>query len=160
MGLQPYQEKIIEQLIRQERMLSELYTCFAGHFPKYAEFWNALAEEERRHARLIEKLRDAISQGKVVFDEKKIKTYTLDTFIERLEDILTRAKRGEFNLASAFAHAVDYESALIEKNVFSHFDSLSGKIKGTLGILQKETAGHVDRIKEKRREMSAALPRR
>lgn len=147
MSLETYQEKILDQLIEQEKLLSRLYALFAEQFPEQGEFWTNLSREEERHARLIEKLREAVRKGLVFFDEGKMKTYTLTAFIGQLVKIVEKAERGEFTLPSAFAHAVDYESALIEKNVFTRFDSVHEKVKGTLNILQSETLKHVDRIK-------------
>ena len=152
MSLEPYQEKIIKQLITQEVLLARLYAFFSRQFPPYKELWGKLSKEEERHAKLIQKLLEATKAGLIFFDEGKIKTYTLTAFITRLEGILEKAERGEFNSSSAFACAVDYESSLIEKNVFSHFDSLSDKAKGTLKILQSETIKHVERIKQAQKE--------
>ncbi len=147
MSLEPFQEKILKQLIHQEVLLSRLYGLFSKQFSQHKEFWVKLSKEEARHAKLIEKLSEAAKTGLIFFDEGKIKTYTLSAFLTRLEDIIEKAERGEFNLSSAFAYAIDYESSLIEKNVFSHFDSLSDKAKGTLKILQSETIKHVKQIK-------------
>ena len=152
MELEPFQEKIIDQLIQQETLLSKLYAHFAEQFPRHATFWENLSREEQRHANLIEKLREAALAGKVFFDEGQMKTYTLNAFISRLEEVVAKAGRGEMSLAAAFSYAVDYESSLIEKKVFSRFDSLSDKAKGTLGILQAETEKHVDRIRKARKE--------
>ncbi len=151
MSIKPFQEKILQQLINQEALLSKLYSIFSKQFPQYNEFWEKLSKEEERHAKLIEKLLAATKTGKIFFDEGKIKTYTLTAFITRLEGIIEKAERGEFTYSSAFSYAVDYESSLIEKNVFSHFDSLSDKAKGTLKILQAETINHVERIRNARK---------
>lgn len=156
MGLQPYQEKMLTLLERQEVMLAELYDTFARTFPKQADFWTGLAKEEQRHAQLIAKLREASQKGVVLFDEGKMKTYTLQAFIENLDKILTRAKRGEINLASAFAFAVDFESSLIEKNVFANFNAITDKAQGVLKVLQAETVNHMDRIKKQRATAAAA----
>ena len=147
MSIKPFQEKIIQQLINQEALLSRLYSLFSKQFPQYKEFWEKLSKEEERHAKLVEKLFEATKSGSIVFDEGKIKTYTLAAYITRLESIVEKAERGELTPVLAFSHAVDYESSLIEKNVFTHFDSLSDKIKGTLMILKTETIDHVERIK-------------
>ncbi|MFC1859010.1 ferritin family protein [Thermodesulfobacteriota bacterium] len=147
MSLKPFQEKILKQLIHQEVLLSRLYTLFSRQFPQQKEFWGKLSKEEERHAKLIEKLLEATKTGLIFFNEGKTKTYTLNAFITRLEGIIEKAESGEFDLSSAFAYAVDYESSLIEKNVFSYFDSLSDKAKGTLKILQSETVKHVERIR-------------
>jgi len=147
MSLDPVQEKILKQLINQEDLLSRLYALFSMQFPQHKEFWGKLSKEEERHAKLIEKLFEATKTGLIFFNEGKTKTYTLTAFITRLEGILEKAERGEFNLSAAFTYAVDYESSLIEKDVFFRFDSLSDKAKGTLKILQAETIKHVERIK-------------
>lgn len=148
MELKPHQEKIIKQLITQEKMLSNLYTIFSKQFPEYSKIWEKLSKEEQRHARLIQKLFDAAKRGKIFFDEGKMKTFTLEAFISRMEGILQKAENGEFTMETALVCAVDYENSLIEKNIFTHFDSLSDKVKGTLKILQSETIEHVGFIKE------------
>ena len=151
MSLKPFQEKILKLLIQQETLLSRLYALFSKQFPQQKEFWKKLSKEEERHAKLVEKLFEATKTGSIVFDEGKIKTYTLTAYITRLEGLVEKAERGEFTIKSAFLHAVDYESSLIEKNVFTHFDSLSDKVKGTLKILQTETINHVERIRNARK---------
>jgi len=152
MGLNPNQEKIIQQLVAQERLLSKLYTIFAEQFPNYADFWAKLSKEEENHAKLIEKLRQAEQKGLVFFDESKINIYSLKTFIDKLEKTVKKAEKGEFTLLSAFAHAVDYESALIEKNVFTHFVPANTKVKNTLKILQSETFKHIENMNNMRKE--------
>jgi len=156
MGLQTYQEKMLTLLERQELMLAELYEAFAQTFPKHTEFWTGLAKEEQRHAQLIAKLREASQKGVVVFDEGKMKTYTLQAFIDNLEKILVRAKNKEISLASAFAFAVDFENSLIEKNVFANFNAITEKAQGVLKVLQAETLNHMDRIKKQRLATTAA----
>ena len=147
MELKAHQEKIIKQLITQEEMLSKLYGHFAQQFPEYSKFWNQLSKEENRHARLIQKLLDAAKKGKIIFDEGKITTYTLNAFISRLEQILQKAIKGEYDIKRALACAMDYENSLIEKNIFTHFDSLSDKVKSTLKILHSETTDHIESIR-------------
>jgi len=155
MSIQPFQEKILKQLINQEVQLSRLYAIFSKQFPQDEEFWEKLSKEENRHAKLIEKLYAAAKTGTIVFDEGKIKTYTLEAFLNQLEGIIEKAERGEIKHLSAFSYAVDYESSLIEKNVFTHFDSLSERVRKTLKILQTETINHVDRIRNARKAVTS-----
>lgn len=155
MGLKPFQEKIIQQLIQQEKMLSELYLAFAEQFPPYEKFWKNLSQEEMRHAKLLEKLYVAATREKIFFDEGKIKTFTLNAFISRLEDIVKKANNHEYTLTGALTCALDFETSLIEKNIFTHFDSLNDKVKGTLKILQSETMNHVDRVRKAKEKLSS-----
>ena len=148
MGLKPFQEKIIEQLIKQEKLLSEMYGHFAEQFPQHQQFWKNLSKEEERHAKLLQKLRDASKKNILFFDEGGIKTYTINAFITRLEEILEKVKNQNFTLPMALTYAMDYETSLIEKNIFSHFDSLHDKAKKTLKILQSETLNHVESVRK------------
>ncbi len=54
MNLELYQKKIIEQLIAQEKLLSELHTILSNQFNEYQEFWQKLSQEEHKHARKIQ----------------------------------------------------------------------------------------------------------
>lgn len=155
MSLKPYQEKIIQQMVTQENLLSRLYALFAQQFPEYAEFWGKLSKEEETHSKLIEKLWEAEQKGLVFFDEGRVKTYTLNLLIGRLEEVVEKAEKRGFDLPAAFACAVDYESALIEKKVFTYFDSLNNKIKSSLKRLQNETLKHVERIRHMQKEAAA-----
>ncbi len=156
MSLKPFQEKILEQLITQEKTLSKLYALFSEQFLQHKDFFTKMSMEEDRHAKLIEKLLEAAEKGIIFFDEGKIKTYTLTAFLSRLEELVEKAERGEFTPVTAFACAVDYESSLIEKKVFSHFDSLNEKSKGTLKILQSETLNHIERFRNAQKALKTA----
>jgi len=148
MSLESLQEKILKQLINQEILLSRLYALFSMQFPQHKDLWEKLSKEEERHAKLIEKLFEATKTGLIFFNEDKIKSQSLTLFITRLEGIIEKAERGEFNLSEAFTCAVDYESSLIEKNAFLRFVPLRNKAKETLKILQSETIKHAERIKQ------------
>ena len=153
MGLKPFQEKILQQLIQQENMLSELYEIFADQFPLHEKFWEKLSLEEKRHSKLLEKLYAAATTEKISFDEGKIKSITLNAFLSRLGDIIIKAKNNEYTLSAALTCAVDYETSLIEKKIFTHFDSLNKKVKDTLKILQSETLNHVDQVRKAREQL-------
>ena len=154
MSLEAYQEKLIHQLIEQERLLSKLYSVFSDQFPDHRTFWTGLSNEESRHAQLLEKLLEAARSGKVMFDEGKVKTYTLFAFIDRLKAIIQKAENHEFGIKQAMAQAADYETSLIEKNVFTRFDSVSEKSRNVLKVLGMETMKHIEKIKLERSRIS------
>lgn len=104
---------------------------------------------------MIEKLWEIEKKGLVFFDEGRVKTNTLNLLIGRLEEIVGKAEKRGFDLPGAFACAVDYESALIEKEVFTRFDSLNKNIKGSLKRLQDETLKHVERIRHMQKDARA-----
>jgi rubrerythrin len=141
-----YQKEIIELMVRQEYLLADLYTLFKEEFPEHSEVWNDLAKEEKKHAVWLKQLFDAGEKGIVLFDEGKIKTSTMKTYIQHLEQIIARAEKKELNLAQAVSFAIDFEQSLIEKNVFTHFDTTSEKARMILLRLILETENHIRKI--------------
>jgi len=148
------QKLIVDQLIHQEEMISELYEIFANQFVHHASFWKELSLAEVRHAKLLRNLKKAVDEEKILFDQGTVTLKTLDTFLSRLDGLLLKAKKEEFTLQTALSCAVDYETSLVEKNVFSLFDSPHKKFKEILQILQSETEKHVDRIKNTQRSVA------
>lgn len=153
MGLKDYQRKIIQQFETQELLLAALYAEFGRRFSADAAFWERLVREETMHAQLLAKLRTAVEKGVMVFDEGKVKTYTLSAMIERIEDLVQRARRGDLTRNQALAQAMDLEAALIEKGVFTHFEPLNEKARAVLKRLQAETRDHVERVRRMRDDM-------
>jgi hypothetical protein len=153
MNMTPHQEKVLQQYQKQEMLLSRLYSIFARLFPEFKEFWEKLSLEEDRHARLVEKLSQAAKKGLVSFEEGRVKTFALDTFIKRLEMLIKNAEKGVFTVRSAFSVAVDFETSLIEKKVFTRFVALNTKNKKILQLLNLETLEHIERVKKTQRTL-------
>ena len=154
MVLNPTQNQILDKLILQEELIAELYDIFSSQFPQHASFWKELSLAEVRHAKLLRKLKDATQKEQVSFDEGSVTLITLNAYLDRLDEVLQKANKGEFSLQTALSCAVDYESSLVERKIFSFFDSAPGKFKETLGILQSETEEHVEYIKRIQRSVS------
>ena len=154
MALHPDQSELLEQLISQEEMISRLYEIFSKQFPQHASFWKELSLAEVRHAKLLKQLQEAVKKEQVIFDSGNITTKTLSFYLTRLEEVLQKAKAGEFTLQTALVCAVDYESSLVEKKIFSLFDSPHTKTIEVLNILQSETEEHVEFIKNIQRAVS------
>ena len=154
MVLNPTQNHILDKLILQEELIAELYDIFSSQFPQHASFWKELSLAEVRHAKLLRKLKDATQKEQVSFDEGNVTLITLNAYLDRLDEVLQKANKGEFSLQTALSCAVDYESSLVERKIFSFFDSAHGKFKETLGILLSETEEHVEYIKRIQRSVS------
>lgn len=152
--LKPYQEKIIALLLQQETLLANLYHTFAQKFPEHEQFWSQLAHEEEKHAGWLEQLRVATEKKIVLFSEGRIKTYTLETFVQGLEEKLDRARADGFDARQALACAIDLERCLIEKNAFSLFEGLTEKASSIMKFLAKETREHLSLAENLYREIT------
>jgi hemerythrin len=148
MALNDHQIDILDLYQSQELRLAELYRAFGDRFTADQTFWNRLVHEEQVHAQIIEKLRDATQKGVLIFDAAKVGTETLKVMIDRIQRLLQRALAGELNRIEALAQALDLESALIEKGVFTRFEPLTEKARAVLRKLNAETLDHVVRVRE------------
>lgn len=133
-------------MIKQESLLAKLYKLFAEQFPEHRETWSELAAEEKKHANWLRQLGDAVEKGIVGFEEGRFKAPALKIYIAHLEQIIARAEKKELTLTSAVSYTVDFERSLIEKNVFTHFDSASEQARSVLNRLKSETEAHIQKI--------------
>ena len=146
--LEAYQKKIIELMYKQEILLAKLYKLFAVQFPDHKDFWKDLAKDELQHAGWIKRLYKAEKKDLIAFSEGKVKTYTMTTFIENLKKTIQRAENREINLKMAVSYTLDFEKALIEKNVFSHFEIIDKKLAGIMTKLESETRRHLKKVED------------
>ena len=154
MTLTHTQSQTVDLLIKQEEKIAELYDIFSKQFSQHASFWKELSLAEVRHAKLLKELKELTNKNQIIFDEGKLTANTLHAYLLRLDGVLLKAKQNEFTLQTALSCAVDYESSLVEKKVFSLFNSSNKKTREVLKILQIETENHVEYIKNIQRSIS------
>ena len=147
MSLQEYQERMIDLFITQERLLSKIYSSFAGNFEEHEEFWRFISKEELEHAGWLKELKKRIINREAHFEDSKTRTYTLNTMIKYMEKTLYDASKGRFTLVEAFAKTEDLEYSLIERRVFEHFEPDSRDVIFTLNRLNEATRDHLVTIK-------------
>ncbi|MFW6011900.1 MAG: ferritin family protein [Desulfosalsimonas sp.] len=144
--LKSSQKEVLELMIKQESLLAKLYGLFAEQFPEHREVWKELNREEENHANWLRQLYDAGEKSIILFNDVRVKTPALRTYVAHLGHLIERAEKKELTLDRAVAYTLDFEKSLIEKNVFSHFDSASEKARSVLNRLRSETENHIKRI--------------
>jgi len=151
--LTPNQKKIIDLLIKQEKLLSRLYTIFCDKLPEHRDFWEKLAKEEHQHSKWLVQLYEAGEKDVVHFDEAKITTFSLETFIKGVEEAIRKAESDVLDDKMALVQTADLERSLIEKNVFSQFSGLTDKAKHAMKFLEKQTKEHLSQAENLRRRV-------
>lgn len=149
----PNQKNLIDLLIKQEKLLANLYTIFSDKFLKHKDFWKKLAEEEHHHAKWLYQLYEAGEKNIIYFDEGKITTFSLETFIKGVEEVILKAELDKLDYKKALVLAADFERSLIEKSVFSKFRGLTDKSKNVMKILENQTKEHFTRIENLRKQV-------
>lgn len=150
--MEKFQQQIFAMMVRKEELLSELYAVFSVRFKEFEPFWDKMAKEELEHAAWLRKLQEAEEKKLVTFDEGKIKTYTMETFLTSLEETLVAARAGKISAKKAFSITLDIERSLIESNTFQHFESFSEEGENILTLLNAEVRKHVELVSEMKRK--------
>jgi len=156
--LKPYQSKIIVLLTQQELLVAEFYRFFSSLYPDLREFWGDLAKEQMEHATWVEYLYKKAQEGSVHFDEDKIKTYTVESFVKYLEDNLIRVKLKAPPQPAAFSLALNIENSLLVRKVFERFQSADREISNLLLSLREKKADHRKRLDVQSASFTAARP--
>ena len=142
--------QIIEESLKLELNVADLYELFSNAFPEDSSFWNKLSLEEKNHADLIKTGKELLA----TCDEfpPKILAASLDEIIKannKLSSLLKEYKNKAPLKEDAFAAAIFLEEAAGEihfQNAISK-DTNSSYIK-IFQELNKDDKDHAQRIRE------------
>jgi hypothetical protein len=142
-SLKPYQQHIVDLMVRQELLIAELYLIFAGRFPQLHDFWISLHREELEHAQWLEHLAAKVNNGALAFSENEARIFAVQGFVDFITDSIIRARTPRMTFDEALSLTLSMEESLLERKVFDHFDGDSPEIDATLSRLRTETGEHV-----------------
>jgi rubrerythrin len=144
--LKPYQGRIIVLLTQQGLLVAEIYLFFSSLFPNLRDFWAALSKEEMYHASWLDYLYRTVQNGTVHFNEERMRTYTVETFIKYLTDTLAKVKQRAPTLREAFSIALDIENSMLMRRIFDHFQTSDRQLATLLRELRLKNAQRRGRI--------------
>lgn len=139
---------LLEEMAFNEEKIMELYWLYERKLPVYSQVWKKLAEEEQRHANMLKSFA-MLSGGREI--ETALKGVSLETVrasINFLNKEIEKTKTMKLTGADAFETAVKIESGLLEKAIFSAFDSKDRDLKKMMNVLESDTRRHFDTVKE------------
>lgn len=147
MSLTEHQDLIIESLSSNEEAIGQLYEAYAVKFPDYADFWTALANDEKAHANWIRSLATNIEQGSLFFDDRRFNKAAIRTFSDYVGQELAKVQQ-QMLLINALSITLYIEQALIERKYFEVFESDSPHLKSVLHDLAAATERHVEKVRQ------------
>ncbi|MDD4240768.1 MAG: hypothetical protein PHG54_04995 [Smithellaceae bacterium] len=159
--LQDYQNKILDLLEQLESEMGALYKLFADKFPKYRDLWITMAAQEAQHAAWVAQLHALARDGKVYFDEKLTRTYTVSKVLDIIKEAQSKTRENKITLINALSISRDLEQSILEREFYNYF---SGKDAATGSLIRKfkiETIEHQNQLKdawEKERKTLAGFP--
>jgi hypothetical protein len=143
----PKVTKLLQKLVENEEVLARLYTAYANVFLKKRAFWLELADEELKHAKMIQKL----SSGNVPSVEIKANNFDMAIFqisLDFIADKQAQAETGNLSMKEAVTTALDIETGMLERGYFDVFTGDSPEFNRLLKILLKETEKHIETIRK------------
>ncbi|NTW22599.1 hypothetical protein HGA34_03600 [Candidatus Falkowbacteria bacterium] len=148
MPIQPYQQAVIDLMIRHENAMRDLYLLYsAQHKGRYWDFWHQLVKEETSHANTVKLIEVSLEQGKADFREDRFKTDLIEKSLSYISGKIAEAQTGEVAILRALATALEIENSFIEHEYFSVIDEDSEDLRFILKLLQKGTNDHQERVK-------------
>ena len=88
MNLNSDQRKLLDQFVKQELLICELYKLFSKRYPDYTDFWTAMAIEEKQHAFLLKRMADTDTDNRIFFSNGELRSTSLDSSIRNLRKII------------------------------------------------------------------------
>lgn len=142
------QREILNEVIARELQVAGLYDQFAEAFTEYSDLWSDLADEERMHAELLQRMDVYIDEGKLLWHLGELKNNDLFRREEQMfRDLAGKLGRGALSIQEALMAGVRIESSIVDAQFFKtvfidlpEFAELSAKI-------QEEEHVHIGRIK-------------
>jgi len=133
---------VVELLIRYELAIKQLYEAFAAAFADRRSFWQALAQDEQRHADCLSALRSGGMLDAWLQQDVTVKPQALLSSIAYVDSQAQRAREGNLAPVQALSIAKDLESALLEKQFSKISASVSPEARSMLMDIAAETDRH------------------
>ncbi|MGB4088876.1 MAG: hypothetical protein WBK44_04050 [Smithellaceae bacterium] len=146
--LKDYQNKLLELWEQLELEISNLYRLFAQKFPAHSQLWNALSSDELNHAAYVKEMFSLAEAGKVFFNEKTTKTYTIKTINDDIKTVYKKTEAGQYTIINALAYSVNLEDSIIEKKFYDYFSTNDRDINLLINKIKQETIEHSQRVKK------------
>ncbi len=141
--------KLIEEAIKLELYISDLYMVFYRKFPEDAEFWWQLAMEEQNHAALLKTVRQMNNMAlkipsEIIPSDLDLLVHSNNRIIDAIKDFEVRPDRTR---AFQFAFLVEHSAGEIHFESFMKYAKKS-KLTEVFRNLNGDDINHAERIKQ------------
>lgn len=125
-----------------EAKIEKLYKKYASLFPDFKNLWLGLAQEEKRHALMLEKLNKITALKNKDIELNEYSAQIIDYISNFIDNTLSEANSGKINIKKALETALSLELSMLEKKSFEMFKPLNPDINSVFGQLNQETKDH------------------
>jgi hypothetical protein len=140
-------KEIVQILVTNEELLSELYSKYSSLFVEDKGFWNEISKDETVHASWLYELDEKVASGKVMFNEDRFSLQVVNTLVDYLKSQLIRADKEKLTPIQALSISMDIESSMLERKTFDVYESDNVELKQVLDKLRISTEIHFEEVK-------------
>lgn len=153
MPLKPFQEKFLDLLEEKELKLSELYKALSEKFAVNSEFWHNLAEKKLFRLQQIEQFVELAKNEEMGFYEKNTKTYTLNTFLESIQEIQSQLGNVNFSEIKALSLCHDLENSILERRVYEYFIPYNNEQRNMLDKMEADINDFIKYLADQKKKL-------
>jgi len=147
---------VMKLMAMSEKLVADFYRICAENFKEDGELYLAIAVEEEKHARNIEKMSHIIALKPERFEiGRPFNQTAVRTFMAGVEGNLKRLKEGVISRERVMFLARDVEIAIIEKNYHEIVRTTDLEYLNLLNEVIKETVNHRRSIEQRIQALKA-----
>jgi len=147
MGSELDSKDVVELLARYEQTIGELYKAYAERFSDYRAFWEGIAAEEARHARLLRNLVPEIKEGCIILKAEPAKLIEISELLSKVREQIHQCKNGDETIANAIDVALSIEGTLLENDLYEFLVGKNKLFATVVDVLAKDTSRHRKELK-------------
>jgi len=141
-------DELIQVLAKHELSIAALYETFASKLPEAKQEWLVFAEEERLHAKWVDKLYLYLKEGRIPLEGTKFTVQSVKTAIDYVEKQIQRVSKEPPDLKRFLNMAIDIEKSLLETAFFRLFKLTAPEAQKVRTRLEEATRVHMKKLIE------------
>ena len=141
-------DELIQLLAKHELSIAALYETFASKLPETKQEWLVFAEEERLHAKWVDKLNLFQKEGRIPLESTKYTVQSVKTAIDYVEKQIERVSKEPPDLKRFLNMAIDIEKSLLETAFFRLFKLTASEAQKVRTRLEEATKVHIQKLIE------------
>ena len=140
--------QIIDQMAKNEILVSVLYKIYAEKFPEQKEFWSNISNDETVHAQWLNAYIGDVVKNKIYINKDRFSLGPAVDFSNFIQKHIDEAKNATIDLIKALAISYDLENSMLEHRYFEIYESDSVELKHVFENLRLATSKHAKSVRD------------
>lgn len=134
--------EMMRLLAEHEEAIEMLYRQYAGRFGGYSDFWRRIADEEKKHSRILRHLRLMADEEMLYHNPSGFNMLLLRDSITSVKAGITKVRSGLETIDGALAFARELETNIVELKFFDAFKDVTAEYRSAFNDIKNDTSRH------------------